>query len=185
MNNIRKYEPKDRENLKKICFETSGIPTETKEDREFLYLMYNDYYAEVEPQNIFVAADENDSAIGYILCSENFDRYLSVFKKYYLPRIRKLGLHYYIMALGEINVHKLFAKKHPAHLHIDILSQCQGKGTGTALMNELKKHLKSKGINTLMLSCGAANKSAIKFYQKNNFTLHKKIMGSCIMVCKF
>ena len=185
MNNIRKYEAKDKSNLRKICFETSSIPTDTKEDREFLYLMFNDYYSEVEPENVFVAVDENDEAVGYILCAENFDRYHSVFKKYYLPRIRKLGFKYYVMALGEIEIHKFFSKKFKAHLHIDILSQCQGKGTGTALMNELKVHLKTKGINSVMLSCGAGNKLAIKFYKKNNFRLHKNVFGSCIMVCDF
>ena len=32
MSSIRKYEARDRENLKKICIETSGLPTETDED---------------------------------------------------------------------------------------------------------------------------------------------------------
>lgn len=185
MNNIRKYESKDRENLKKICIETSGLPTETEKDREFLFLMYNDYYAEVEPENIFVAVNDKDEAVGYIFCAENFDRYLSEFKSSYLPRIKKLGFRYCVMALGEIGVHRLFSKKYKAHLHIDILSECQGKGTGTALMNELKKHLKSKGINSLMLSCGMGNKLAIKFYKKNNFRIHRNIMGSCIMISEF
>ncbi len=185
MNRIRKYESKDRDNLKKICIETSGLPTETEKDRSFLFLMYNDYYAEIEPQNVFVAVNENDEAVGYILCAEDFEKYLSVFKKAYLSEIKKLGFKYYFMALGEISVHRLFSKKYKAHLHIDILSECQGKGTGTALMNELKRHLKSKGINKLMLSCGMGNKSAIKFYKKNNFRLLRNIMGSCIMVSEF
>ncbi len=185
MNNIRKFEEKDRSNLRKICIETSGLPTETDKDTEFLFLMYNDYYSEVEPENIFVAVNENDEAVGYILCAENFDSYIAEFKRTYLKRIRELGFKYYFMAIGEIGVHRLFSKKYKAHLHIDILSECQGKGTGTALMNELKSHLKSKGINSLMLSCGMGNKKAIKFYKKNNFILHRNIMGSCIMICEF
>ena len=64
---VRKYEEKDKENLRKICLETSSIPVETHEQRAFLYLMYNDYYSEVEPHNIFVAANDNDEAVGYIL----------------------------------------------------------------------------------------------------------------------
>ncbi len=185
MNNIRKYEEKDRENLRKICLETSGLPTETDKDLEFLYLMYNDYYAEAEPENIFVAVNENDEAVGYILCAENFDSYISLFRKTYLQRIKALGFKYYIMAVGEITVHRIFSKRYKAHLHIDILSECQGKGTGTALMNALKAHLKSKGITSLMLSCGMGNKKAIKFYKKNNFVLHRNILGSCIMICDF
>ena len=40
---IRKYEEKDRENLLRFCIETSSLPTETKEDLDFLKLMFNDY----------------------------------------------------------------------------------------------------------------------------------------------
>lgn len=185
MNKIRKYESKDKENLRKICIETSGLPTETEKDREFLFLMFNDYYSEVEPENVFVAVNDSDEAVGYILCAEDFGRYFAVFKKTYLKRIRKLGFRYYCMALGEIAVHSIFSKKYKAHLHIDILSECQGKGTGTALMNALKEHLKEKGINSLMLSCGMGNKLAIKFYKKNHFRLHRNIMGSCIMISEF
>ena len=185
MISIRKYRSGDRENLRKICIETSSLPTKSQKDKDFLYLMFNDYYTDIEGRNVFVAANDSDEAVGYILCAEDFDRYLSVMKKYYLPKIRKLGFSYYFMALGEIGVHKLFSKKYKAHLHIDILSECQGKGTGTALMNELKDHLSSKGINRIMLSCGMNNKLAIKFYKKNNFKLLKNVFGSCIMVCEF
>ena len=113
---IRKYEKKDRENLLKICIETSSLPTESKKDLDFLNLMFNDYYAIVEPDNCFVAVDENDEAVGYILCAENFDRYFKTFKGLYLPMIKKLGMKYYTMAISEIAVHSIFRKKYPAHL---------------------------------------------------------------------
>lgn len=182
---IRKYEKKDRENLLKICIETSSLPTGSKKDIDFLNLMFNDYYAIVEPENCFVAADENDEAVGYILCAENFEKYYKTFKALYIPLIRKLGFKYYIMAVSEIGVHSIFKNKYPAHLHIDILPVCQGKGTGTALVNELKDHLKAKGIDNVMLSCGMGNKRAIKFYEKNDFKMVANILGSCIMVSKF
>lgn len=182
---IRKYEEKDRKNLLKICIETSSLPTESKKDLDFLNLMYNDYYAIVEPDNCFVAADENDEAVGYILCAKNFDSYYKTFKSLYIPMIKKLGIKYYTMAMSEIAVHSIFKKKYPAHLHIDILPVCQGKGTGTALMNELKDHLKENDVNSLMLSCGMGNKKAIKFYEKNDFKMLANIAGSCIMVCEF
>lgn len=182
---IRKYEEKDRENLLRICIETSSLPTKTKEDLDFLNLMFNDYYAIVEPGNCFVAVNDEDEAVGYILCAENFDRYYKNFKNFYIPMIKKLGIKYYIMAMSEIAVHSIFRKKYPAHLHIDILPVCQGKGTGTALMNELKDHLKGKGVDSLMLSCGMGNEKAIKFYKKNNFRMIANILGSCIMVSEF
>lgn len=185
MISIRKYQQKDKDNLRKICLETSSYPIDTEEQRKFLFLLYNDYYSEVEPENCFVAADENDEAVGYIICAENFKEYSRVFTKFYLPEIKELGTSYYLTALAEMTGHRAFSKKYPAHLHIDILPGCQGQGVGTELIIALKRHLKSKGINSIMLSCGANNTGAIKFYKKNNFNIIMKIAGSCIMASNF
>ena len=181
MINIRKYEEKDKELLRDICIKTSKLPTDTINQRKFLTLLYNDYYTEVEGHNCFVAVDENDVAVGYILCAEDFRKYSEAFKKRYLPQIKKLGLSYYFMAIAEMTGHSLFCKKYPAHLHIDILDVCQGQGVGTRLVNELKNHLKSKNVPALMLSCGGDNTMAVKFYKKNNFKVVKNLAGSYIM----
>ncbi len=182
---IRKYKPEDKQQLRKICIETSSLPTETESQRKFLTLMYNDYYTEVEPENCFVAVDEDDIPMGYIICSENFDSYLKIMKNFYLPEIKSLGFNFLTMSLGEIGVHKLFSKKYKAHLHIDILDVCQGKGVGTSLMNALKDHLSEKNIHSIMLSCGMGNTRAIGFYKKNKFKIIRNVLGSCIMACDF
>lgn len=181
MINIRKYQDKDKEYLRDICIKTSKLPVGTETERKFLTLMYNDYYTEIEGRNCFVAVDESDIPVGYILCAEDFNTYAKIFKKAYLPQIRKLGMKYYFMAVTEMVGHKLFSKKFPAHLHIDILDICQGQGVGTKLVNELKAHLKSKNIPALMLSCGGDNTMAVKFYKKNNFEVIKNLAGSYIM----
>ena len=181
MINIRKYQDKDKEYLRDICIKTSKLPVGTETERKFLTLMYNDYYTEIEGRNCFVAVNENDIPVGYILCAEDFNTYAKIFKKAYLPQIRKLGMKYYFMAVTEMVGHKLFSKKFPAHLHIDILDICQGQGVGTKLVNELKAHLKSKNISALMLSCGGDNTMAVKFYKKNNFKVIKNLAGSYIM----
>lgn len=181
MINIRKYEAKDKENVVKILFETSSLPIETQEQREFLRLMYNDYYTEVESDCCFVAVNGEDEAVGYIICARDFDNYYKKFKKFYIPEIKDLGFSYYTMAMGEIFVHKLLAKRYPAHLHIDILDSCQGQGVGTRLMSALCEHLSTTGTHGLMLSCGAANTKAISFYKKNKFEIKANFFGSCLM----
>lgn len=185
MTYIRKFKEKDKENLHRICIETSSLPTETEKERKFLTLMYNDYYTEAEPDNCIVATNEEDEAVGYVICAENFDRYYKIFTKIYLPEIKELGISYFVASLGEIMLHRAFSKKYPAHLHIDILPVCQGKGVGSALINELKYSLAEKDIHSVMLSCGLSNTRAIKFYKKNGFKVVKKILGSCIMACEF
>ncbi len=181
MINIRKYEPKDKQNLIKILYETSSLPLETEKQRKFLELMFNDYYTEIEPDCCFVAVNEDDEAVGYILCARDFDTYEKNFKNFYMPEIKSLGLNFYTMAAGEMFVHKLLRKKYPAHLHIDILDVCQGQGVGTRLVNALSEYLGTTGTHGLMLSCGMGNKAAIRFYEKNKFNKIINFMGNCLM----
>lgn len=185
MAGVRKYLDKDRDNLRKICLETSSFPTGSDIDRNFLYLLYNDYYSAYEKDNCFVFADDNDEAVGYILCAENFDAYKAVMKREYLPKIEYLGKKYKSMAKGEMLVHSLFKKRYPAHLHIDIMSAYQHMGAGSCLVSALIEHLKTKGCSGLMLSAGMNNKKAIAFYKKNGFKKIANIFGSVIMVYDF
>ena len=107
---IRKYRPDDKENLITVLYETSSMPIETEEQREFLRLMFNDYYTEQEPDNCFVVADADDNAVGYILCAEDYDTYEKVFREKYLPRIKRLGKSSMMIVYGEFIVHKIFKK---------------------------------------------------------------------------
>ncbi len=185
MAGVRKYLEKDKENLRKICLVTSSLPTQTETDRNFLYLMYNDYYSECEGDNCFVFTNDDDEAVGYILCAEDFHAYIAKMKKTYLPKIAYLGNKYATMARGEIMVHRLFKKSYPAHLHIDILPEYQHIGAGSQLVEALKAHLKEKNVRGLMLSAGMGNKKAIAFYKKNNFKKTANIFGSVVMTYKF
>ncbi len=178
---IRKYKAEDKQDVVKVLFETSTLPIETESQRKYLMLLYNDYYTEQEPDSCFVVADSEDRAVGYIICAKNYSKYEKTFKKLYLPEIRKLGKSFWFQAKSEMLAHKLFKNKYPAHLHIDILPVCQGKGVGTKLMDALCLELKSRGVNGLMLSCGASNTRAIKFYEKNNFKRLTSLFGGYLM----
>ena len=178
---IRKYQEKDKPAAVKILVETSRIPAETEKDLAYLRLMYNDYYTEVEPENCFVAVNEDDEAVGYIICASDHKRFKRLFKKFYLPEIKELGRDYYTRALMDIYGHIFFEKKYTAHLHINVLSVCQGQGTGSQLMDALKNELRLKGVKGLMLSCAADNDGAIRFYKRNGFKELLTIAGGCIM----
>lgn len=184
MISIRKYQAKDKPAALKILVETSRLPAENPKDIKYLELMYNDYYTEVEPENCFVAVNEEDEAVGYIICAENHKRFADTFKKFYLPEIKELGFGYYLRALMDIYGHKAYAKKYPAHLHINVLNVCQGQGTGTKLINALKDELRKKGVKGLMLSCAADNDGAIRFYKRNGLKVLAVISGGCMMGIK-
>lgn len=185
MISIRKFEEKDRENMRKVCLETSSFDVSNEKCAKFITLMYCDYYIEAEPDSCFVAADEEDNAVGYLICGKNFDEYYKAFMAFYMPEIRKLGIKYAAMAMGEILTHRLYSKKYPAHLHIDLSDVCRHQGVGSRLMGELKAYLSQIGIHSLMLSCGFDNKNAIRFYERNGFKKVANLFGSYIMASEF
>lgn len=184
MINIRKYEEKDKENMRNVCLKTSSFDISNCKTAKFITLMFCDYYTEAEPDSCFVAADENDNAVGYLICGKNFDKYYKVFNGLYMPEIKKLGLKYEFMAKSEIMIHRLFSKSYPAHLHVDLLDVCRHQGVGSRLMNELKAYLKQQNVPGLMLSCGFDNKNAIRFYERNGFKKIANIFGSYVMAIK-
>lgn len=146
--------------------------------------LYCDYYIEQEPQNCFVLADENDDAVGYILCSENFRQYIKAMKPY-LESIKKLGVLRYIYSWGEIIAHMPAAKKCQSHMHIDILPTYQHKGYGSELLKAATENLASKNIHSLMLVVSSENKNAVKFYKKNGFECFFNFGKGMLMIKKF
>lgn len=170
MSMIRPYDEKDREKVQALCIENAGCNEADESLKQFILTMYCNYYIDQEPENCFVAVDENDDAIGYIFCTENCDAYEKKFTEVYIPQTAKLGLKYFIDAKLDLITHTMFRTQYPAHLHIDICSDYQGMGIGTKLLERLKSHLMSKGVSSCMLVCGSDNTSAIRFYERNGYT---------------
>ena len=184
MYSIRKYSSKDSEHLKQICIETaSDIFRGKKFIEKALTEVYCRYYIEQEPEKCFVVANESDIAKGYILCAQNYEDYKVIFKGKYL---KTWNLATIIMGNFAINSIKDYAKEYPAHLHIDLLPECQGQGYGRKLIEELVKELKERKIDGLMLHVSMKNEGARAFYVKCGFKvlLQEKndvLMGMKIM----
>lgn len=161
MINIRSYELKDRGFVENICSERSDPMRKT------LLTCFCNYYIEREPQNCFVAVDEVDKCIGYVLCAADFYVWERVFKEEYYgksqdPMTKGMGE-------GTVEGLKHFAKEYPAHLHIDIAEDYQRQGIGTKLIDELIKHLRKKSVKGLMFSVAIDNEKGLGFYRKYGF----------------
>lgn len=180
---IRHFEKKDIENLRTICHETATAK-EYVENKELVCTLYCDYYYEQEPESVFVVADENDNAVGYILCAKDYGKFFKDFNRIYLDKVKKLSrtkaLEQRLMPL----LYTKIAKEYPAHLHIDLLPVCQGQGWGTKLVEKLCEHLKQQNIKGLSLGVGADNKGAIRFYERLGFKKVKSIFGKAIVFGK-
>lgn len=180
---IRKMREADIGDMEGICLYTAKESLrDTQKHRENTLLLYNRYYTRAERENCFVAVDENDKAVGYIICAPDFKRYKSGFLKNELKANFKLGFKYGIIAFSEVLAQKSISKKYPAHLHIDIMPDFQCGGTGTALMKTLLKHLKGQNVKGVMLGVAKSNEGAIRFYKRNGFSVFSSVGGGVIMV---
>ncbi len=165
---IRSYMDKDRERIEQICVGTSdaafgGNPYM----KEALLDVFCHYYLDREPDNCFVAADEMDNAVGYVLCAENFNRWEAEFTKEYIEASANPVTA--MMGPGTIAGLKNYGVEYPAHLHIDLDDSCQRQGLGTRLMDKLIAHLREKQVKGLCLCVAPDNEKGVSFYRKYGF----------------
>jgi len=117
--------------------------------------------------------------MGYIVGTSNSSAFYSWMNLNWLPQIRCIypdkmpaasDFESFVINIIHKDCHlDEFLKDYPAHLHIDLLPQLQGKGVGKKLMSEFINKLKLKGSTGLHLSVGEKNLKAIKFYKKSGF----------------
>lgn len=169
MNSVRPYRESDRERVQQICLDNAGCANASSETKKYILIMYCNYYIEQEPQNCFVAVNDSDEAVGYILCSENYDVYERVFTENYLPQAAAVSAKRYVDAKMDMLTHSMFRDSYKCHFHIDVDENYQGKGLGTQLLGALKTKLRKRRVEKVMLVCDEHNERAIEFYKKNGF----------------
>ena len=181
---IREMEMRDIPAAERICLLTASA--NLRKDaaaRENTLLLYNRYYTRACLADCFVAVNEADEAVGYILCAPDYKTYCESFRKNECKDIRKLGFLRGVRAYFEPKLQKKYAKRYPAHLHIDLLPEAQGQGMGTALMDALKSHLRAENVSGVFLCVGRDNKKALRFYKKQGFQVLNIVGGAVLMGC--
>lgn len=181
MYTIRKYKPEDKERLRFICKETTWDDNKTDENKlDSVAVIYNDYFTEYEPENIFVAVNEDDIPVGYVICSSNF----SLFREKMLGDIRSRVKNTYapslLMLYASLISVMTAPKPYRTHLHIDILPEAQRQGLGTKLIDALCGHLRSRGIKNVSVMTISTASMGYKFYTKYGFRTVRKITPSRI-----
>ncbi len=166
---IRKYVPSDRPRLRYICKQTAeGVFRYNDKTLESAAIIYNDYFTENESDNIFVIADDNDFAVGYIICSSDYNKFIRLNLSVYLRHVMKTSPVLSFVPIGYLFSLRCIKNK-SVHLHMDILPEYQRKGWGTKLIDELRNHLKSKGIDNLSVCCVSRDSAGYKMYVKYGF----------------
>ena len=167
MISIRKYESKDFDDVRFVCLNSDG--GEISEAMcECVLHTFCDYYIEKEPENCFVL-DDDGKAVGYIICTQDYDNYKEIFDREYLPLNEHLEETLYNWAKNATFLQNKHKADYPAHLHIDLLPAYHRQGWGGKLLETLFKHLRNKGIKGVMLTTGTENINANNFYKKYGF----------------
>lgn len=181
---IRKYRDSDKSQLRHICKQTAFDSYKQDPDKlETVPIMFNDYFTEQEPENIFVLADDSDTAVGYIICSADYEKFNRLMKTEYMQRVKctrkqeTIFLKVFLYYLRQI-------KDRPIHFHIDILPEYQRQGWGTKLIDALCEHLRENGKDHISI-CSVNPKSAgYQMYIKNGFKEYKKHVGGSVSLTK-
>jgi ribosomal protein S18 acetylase RimI-like enzyme len=180
---IRNYQLADFKFMYEICLKTA----DSGKDASLLYkdpLLVGEFYAapyaEFHPELTFILA-ENDRPIGYIIGTDNSQNFYNRTEREWFPKLRKkysmpdendTSLDSRIIRLihkGHVPRPELLA--YPAHLHIDILPEGQGKGMGRILIDTFSNKLKAMKVTALHLEVGKRNTNAIIFYEKVGFKI--------------
>jgi len=179
---IRPYRPEDRENVRRVCAHLKpGDVFEEDPYRTAMRSTFCDYYIDCEPQNCFVAADGTDGAIGCIWCAEDYRGYRGRFPKDYAEKLKALPFAKRTGCYGSAVMPVFYAKKFPAHLHIDVLEPYQRMGLGHQLVDALAAHLRAKGVPGVMLVVGRHNVKGRNFYEKYGFKRLRGIPFTVVM----
>lgn len=125
-------------------------------------------------------ADDDGRAVGYIVGTADTVAFADWFRTTWLPSVapkhagRPLEVTDFESLILELMytpgrmVHEDLAA-YPAHLHIDLLPEYQGRGLGRQLMDAFRGELVDRGIERFHLSMDPANAGARAFYEKLGF----------------
>ncbi|MEW2812619.1 GNAT family N-acetyltransferase [Streptomyces massasporeus] len=180
---IRPYRPEDRPALDDICIRTAHHGEDSRPhyaDPGIFPVTFAAPYVHLEPDLAFVLDDGRGRAVGYILGTADTHRFAGAFRATWLPQVAgrypepprpprtpdevMAGLlhHPERMVLPEL-------AGHPAHLHIDLLPDWQGRGHGRRLMRTFLRALQDRGVPAVHLSMATANTRARAFYDRMGF----------------
>lgn len=179
---IRPYRPGDRDAVFEICMRTAesgGDARHIYRDQDLLPNIFAAPYAVLEPDLAFVL-DGGAGPVGYVLGTSDTPRFVREFREKWLPVVA--GRHPLPAGEPATPDEAMAALLHrpermivpevedyPAHLHIDLLPDHQGRGHGRALLTTLFAALDKAGASRVHLAMVTANTAARAFYDRMGF----------------
>ncbi len=178
---IRPYHPSDLTRLYHICLLTGNNGQDASplyKDPDLLGHYYAAPYAVFEPELCFVLT-QSGMPCGFILGARDTAAFATHCEQAWFPPLRER------YPLPDPNIETPTAQiiraihtgiyvdddlaDYPAHLHIDLLPEAQGKKLGTKLMDTFLNQLRALNVPALHLGVSRENPGAIKFYERVGF----------------
>ena len=179
---IRSYRPTDLDAVYDICVRTANSGGDARGQYSTDRLIGDVFaapYVTLEPEHAHVLDDGDGNAVGYVLGTADTVHFVRRYRAEWLPATDYteppepprtpeegvLSLHFHP---ERMIVEKLAA--YPAHLHIDLLPQWQGKGFGRGLIDRFLAGLRTAGVPRVHLGMAPDNTGAHAFYRRLGFT---------------
>ena len=178
---IRPYTSADRDDVYAICVRTGasgGDATGLYSNDDLLPDIFAGPYLAYQP-DLALVVDTGDHVAGYLLAVADSPAFVAWYEAEWMPwfcakhpldaapapREREtigFGLDVRGAVVPEV-------AQYPAHLHIDLLPELQGRGFGRALIRTLLAALRERGIPGVYLTMSPANHGARAFYDRLGF----------------
>lgn len=182
---IRTSQFSDEQDLIEICHLTG----DTRIDPYLLALRWCLDYLWHDTENCFVAEDtESGKVIGYIVGTLDSRRQEQRLMDVMLPKIKAhwktvrpktlARWQNYLMIRSSLrNPDSALLADYPAHLHINVHPDHQGKRLGSRLLAAYEQNLIQKSVRGYHLGVGGDNQVGISFYKKRGLDYLGKIPG--------
>jgi ribosomal protein S18 acetylase RimI-like enzyme len=182
MPDIRPYRPQDRRAVYDICVRTADLGGDARgqySSDDLMGDLFAGPYVDLEPGVAFVV-DDGGATVGYVVGTADTEGFVQRYPAEWLPyfaarypeppppprtpeqHMVALGYHPERMLVPEV-------ADHPAHLHIDLLPDYQGRGFGRRLIDRFRAAAAQAGAPAVHLAMVTANVRARGFYDRLGF----------------
>jgi ribosomal protein S18 acetylase RimI-like enzyme len=183
MPHIRRFRSGDEPALADICLRTADAGADATglfHDDAIWAEIFVLPYVHRHPELAFVVESEDGRVVGYIVGAADSDEFEDWFHDEWWPshgarwpkpqveRTRQDGTLIY--AYSRRSGAEPYGREYPAHLHIDLLPEVQGRGWGRQLIETLVSALRERGVTGVHLAASTENVGAIAFYPRVGFT---------------
>ncbi|GIF12019.1 GNAT family N-acetyltransferase [Actinoplanes teichomyceticus] len=176
---IRAYRSSDLDAVYDICARTGDAGRDARgkysSDR-LLGDIWAAPYVVLEPEHAHVLDDGSGRPVGYIIGTADTATFVERYRNEWLPatadRLRDGDPRDELMLELHRSPERMLLPvldDYPAHLHIDLLPEWQGRGQGRALMAAFLAGLRAAGVSGVHLGMAPDNHGARAFYRRMGF----------------